>query len=193
MLSSSVKATKIVPKDNLEMINSSTPIKIKIKENKFGECGKLLATIISVSGMIVWEIFAIISLVNNPNSAIQEMCPDSNIWTALLLITIITGINFLFCVKKIKNKNKNKNKNKKADNLAACFGLGIFIWLCIELFNTCATDNLRKNDVYRLSNAYFWIFIGIILLTTFIILLLFCLSCCCKKRKVKQPDASDFV
>lgn len=184
------KSTKIVPKDNIEMVN----IDIKKEENKCHECSQILAIIFSTVGIIIWEVYAIISLVNNSNTDIQNICPESNIWAALLSIVIVTGINML--IRTRKNTKSNNDKNNKGEAISSCLGLALFIWLCVELFNTCALNNLHENSVYVLSNIYFWIFTGIILIALLIVFVMICLSCCsscCRKKKPDKQDPLDLI
>uniref|UniRef100_A0A6C0CQJ2 Transmembrane protein n=1 Tax=viral metagenome TaxID=1070528 RepID=A0A6C0CQJ2_9ZZZZ len=149
----------------------------------------LLKTLI-VIGLVTWEIFAIIALVNNSNEDIQEQCSTSNLWAALLSTCIVTGINMLF------NRKTDEENQGPFGKMVGCLGLGIFIWLCVEIFNDCAMNNLMNNQVHILSYIYFWIIVGLLALILAIAILFMCGSCfaaCCCDKKEETKDPLDLI
>ena len=156
-----------------------------------GACAKLVFQIVVNIGIVIWEIFAIIALVNNPDDLIKSSCENSNLWVALLTTCIITGLNLL-----VNNKSRtdDNNDSNTVSNLSGCLGLGVFIWLCIEVFSDCAISNLRNNQVHIISYIYFWIVMG---LSSVLFLIVMCGSCCLclgmMNEKETQEDSFNIV
>lgn len=158
---------------------------IVAREEVKGLCARVVFQVIASVGMVIWEIFAIIALVNNSDETIKSSCENSNLWTAMLCTCIITGLNLL-----VNNKRRDNDESNKASSLSGCLGLGVFIWLCVELFNDCAMSNLRNNQIHILGYIYFWISIGLISLL-FLILICggFCL--CLGMMTEKEENSQD--
>ena len=174
------KNTQITPKENMSE-NQATTFDNETK----GMCARFAFQVIASIGMVVWEIFAIIALVNNSDETVKSNCENSNLWTALLCTCIITGLNLLF-----NNKHQEKDESNKLGGISGCLGLGVFIWLCVELFNDCAISNLRNNQIHIMGYIYFWI---IICLTSLLSILLFCGGCCIcigmmTEKETREPD-----
>ena len=159
------KNTQITPKQSMSE-NQATTMENETKTLCAQVCFQILAT----AGMVVWEVFAIIALVNNSDETVKSSCENSNLWSALLCTCIITGLNLLF-----NNKRREKDESNKLGSVSGCLGLGVFIWLCVELFNDCAISNLRNNQIHIMGYIYFWIVIG---LTSLMFLILMCGGCC---------------
>lgn len=176
------KNTQITPKETMSE-NQATAFEEETK----GLCARVCFQLIASAGMVVWEVYAIIALVNNSNETVKSSCENSNLWTALLCTCIITGLNLLF-----NNKHREKDESNKLGGISGCLGLGVFIWLCVELFNDCAISNLRNNQIHIMGYIYFWIIIGLL---SILFLLLMCVGCCVcmTEKKTKEPDPLDLI
>lgn len=179
------KNTQITPKQNMSE-NQATTFDNETK----GVCARICFQVLTTAGMVAWEVFAIIALVNNSDETVKSSCENSNLWSALLCTCIITGLNLLF-----NNKHREKDESNKLGGISGCLGLGVFIWLCVELFNDCAISNLRNNQIHIMGYIYFWIVIG---LTSLLSILLFCGGCCIclgmmTEKETKEADPLDLI
>lgn len=179
--------TKTVPQD--------MPIVESKKKTTCKSCFGILFHIMIVIAFVIWEIFAIIALVKNPLDNIQEVCSDSYLWVALLIVCIMTGLNMILDINKKASDNKDEKKNK-ASLISSCFGLGVFIWLCVELTNDCVLEKLTNSQVYLMSSIYFYMVIGLaglLVLIILVILIIACISSCCNKKEPVTPKGLDLV
>jgi hypothetical protein len=143
-----------------------------IAHEEKGFCMQLICQLLVSAGMVVWEIFTIMALVNNSDAEIKAICGGSNLWGALLATCIIVGLNLL-----VHNKPRSNDDPNKSGATASCLALGIFIWLCVELFNDCAISKLRNNNIHILGYIYFWIIIAIISLMFLVLICGGCIFC----------------
>lgn len=150
-------------------------------------CSLILQMLIS-GGLVVWEIFAIIALTNNSNQSIQNHCKHSNLWAALLTTCIITGINIIVSAKNSAQEEKNSS------NILHCLGLGVFVWLIVEIFNDCAMSHLRNNALHTIAYIYFWVCVGILGVALITLMCgTCCLLCCSRESKEPLPTTNDLT
>lgn len=159
-----------------------------IAHEEKGFCMQLICQLAVTAGMVAWEIFTIMALVNNSDAEIKAICGGSNLWGALLATCIIVGLNLL-----IQNKPRSNDDPNKSGATASCLALGIFIWLCVELFNDCAMSNLRNNQLHILGYIYFWIIIGIISLAFLVLICGGCIFCVSAVSEEKNNNTNENV
>ena len=159
-----------------------------IAHEEKGFCMQLICQLAVTAGMVAWEIFTIMALVNNSDAEIKAICGGSNLWGALLATCIIVGLNLL-----IQNKPRSNDDPNKSGATASCLALGIFIWLCVELFNDCAMSNLRNNQLHILGYIYFWIIIGIISLAFLVLICGGCIFCVAAVSEEKNNNTNENV
>ena len=159
-----------------------------VSQDEKAWCMNLIIQLLLSIGMVVWEIFTIIALVNNSDAEIKAVCGGSNLWGALLATCIIVGLNLL-----IQNKPRSNDDPNKSGATASCLGLGIFIWLCVELFNDCAMSNLRNNDLHILGYIYFWLVIAMLSLLFLVLMCGGCYFCVAAVSEEKNNNNTENV
>ena len=159
-----------------------------LSQSESSWCMTLICHLLVSAGMVVWEIFTIMALVNNSDAEIKAICGGSNLWGALLATCIIVGLNLL-----VHNKPRSNDDPNKSGATASCLTLGIFIWLCVELFNDCAISNLRNNQLHILGYIYFWIIIGIISLMFLVLICGGCIFCVAAVSEEKTNNTTENV
>lgn len=143
----------------------------------FGGISIMLLMISIVCGWIVWAIFSIIALTKTSNSEIQDKCPDSNLWILLLVLIVIGFVtNIITNIASSSNKNEEKEKNIKNNLFTTLVSIGLLVWCGIELFSSCARNNLSNSTIYLLVEINFWTGISVFGLLTCCIPCMFCVA-----------------
>ncbi len=109
----------------------------------------LVLTILSVIGCIMtWIIMSIIALVDVTNTSLKDECHESNIWVALCVCVVLTGIGLVTSGRSI---NKDESSQIMATGVYTLLvNIGLSIWKGVELFSPCPEDKLSENPVYHL-------------------------------------------
>lgn len=140
----------------------------------FGAFSLMVLMILVLCGWIVWAIFSIIALSKTSNSDIQDKCPDSNLWILLLILVIIGFVTNI--ITNIANNNSKEKENNNNNNVfTTLVSIGLIIWCGIELFSTCARNNLSDTTIYLLVEINFWTGVSLIGLVMCCLPCLYCL------------------
>ncbi len=119
----------------------------------------LLLSFTLVLSICSWLIFSILALCDVSYKSIKNECPNSNLWSLLFVLVLYTVINIILF---IQENNNNNNHNNKRFIIKFILGTIITIWCGIELFNNCSFHNLKHNNIYILTEIYFWTSISLI-------------------------------
>jgi len=134
----------------------------------------LLLTILGVVGCIMaWIIMSIIALADVTNSSLKDECHDTNIWVALCVCVVLTGIGLV-----TSGRSINKDESSQIMVTGVCtlaINMGLSIWKGVELFSPCPEDKLSENPVYHLLLVSF-IADMVCYCIVFIALAAFCIS-----------------
>ena len=139
-----------------------------------------------VIGIIVWCIFSITALANEPNYDIRQICEKSNLWGVLITLVLITIIlTSHIIIYDVLISKYNYNVIIKKQDLIYVLVIIIFIlliWSCIELYNNCAKKYLINLISYKC--LLIWVYL---ILSSFILLIIssiiFCVYLYCDKLK----------
>ena len=126
-------------------------------------CCGCFAKVSLFTAVIVWTVFSIIALSKEQDSAIKEICQDSNLWACLCVMVVLNVINILTNA----HQRNDDDKGKKNSIQLACLSVAGFIWMGVELFQSCAWSKLRDNQVWTLLAIWFSVetfIIGILIL-----------------------------
>ena len=107
------------------------------------------------SALIVWIIYSIIALSGENFKDIKDKCPKSTLWPCLCTMVGVSILNIF-----LESRPKN-NQESKPNVLGFCLILAAFIWMSIELFDTCATEKLSDYKIYYMLYILYWIYVGV--------------------------------
>jgi hypothetical protein len=135
-------------------------------------CGMLVLRGIS----IFWFVFSIITLSQTSNQDIHDTCSGSNLWISLLIAVIGNGLAILdnICGKKDEHGQHQPNV------IIVGINIGALIFVTVEVYKTCALDNLSETIIYQLQ---FWLIVVVYSIYSIIILVGCC--CCCLSQESK--------
>ena len=134
--------------------------------------------IIFLTAFVCWIIFSVMALVDQPHSDLKEICKDTHIWACLCTMTGIAGLQILL------DSIPKENRDASSSSLGICLGIAGYIWMAIELFNSCALKNLSENNIYMMVLILF-------IVQSFIYLLLICAVCGFICFEVKDKPNND--
>lgn len=142
-------------------------------------CGVLVLRSISM----FWFVFSIIALSQTSNQDIHDTCSGSNLWISLLIAVIGNGMAILdnICGKKDEDGEHQPNV------IIVGLNIGALIFVTVEVYKTCALDNLSETIIYQLQ---FWLIVVVYSIYSIIILVGCCL-CCCISRESKPTGVKN--
>ena len=94
--------------------------------------------------VVVAAVYGFIGIINVSNQRVREICPDSNLWSFVLVWVVMVFCNLLIAGK--------TNKDDSGPCLAICslaMSLALIIWGAIELWDIASDcDSLHKKNLY---------------------------------------------
>lgn len=132
---------------------------------------------------LFWFVYSIIALSQTSNQDIRDTCSGSNIWISLLVAVIGNGLAMLdnICGKKDENGKHQQNV------IIVGINIGALIFATVEVYKTCALDNLSETIIYQLQ---FWLIVIVYSIYAIIIFvgIVLCCCCACEESKTKITD-----
>ena len=125
-------------------------------------CASLVAIIMIVTS-IALTVFSGIALSNNPRHELIETCPESDIWTYLIVMTIMTGLGILSLVNSLRDKDNDKSSQRDSSLLK--FGIymvailltciGFAVWGGLVLYSDCSVAHLQETKVWYMAYIHY--------------------------------------
>jgi len=139
-------------------------------------------------GAVCLIVYSGIALGNDSRGTLLATCPDADVWTWLLVVTIIMGVQILTNgAKTASEKNKDESSTLvTVVTLVLTLGLevGLAAWGGPMIMSECAVKNLQDTRVWYLSFIHFMLQLVIISLVTLVAIgggVVICKSCWAKK------------
>ena len=147
-------------------------------------CGIICGYLVLIMALITWMIASSIALSQSSIAYFREECTNTNIWVSLLVMIIAVGLGMLdnWCGK------RNENNERQPNILVVAVGLGSQIFSSIEIFNSCAREQLEQTLVYQLQ---FWMLIVIYSLYGIIIIAGIVVCCICCREEAAHTASDD--
>ena len=125
--------------------------------------------IIFVIGIISWCVISIIALANKNNNEIRAICENSNLWSVLITVLIVTIIltSHLITYDLLISKYNYNIVTKKIFILFTNIIFLLFVWCCMELYNNCSKKYLVSLILYKCLSIWVYLFV-----TCFILLII---------------------
>ena len=119
---------------------------------------------ISVFGTVTWCIYALIALVNNPDSQTTALCPKSKVFL-LLIFQIIGTIGFIVnhCYKYYYLTKPHVQKPIHT-YIMYMYNLVIVFWSLGELFTQCAKEKFMNIDTYLSARVWFVVVVTVLII-----------------------------
>lgn len=125
-------------------------------------CASLVAVIMIVTS-IALTVFSGIALSDNPRHELIERCPESDIWTYLIVMTIMTGLGILSLINSLRDKD-NQNSSERDSSLLK-FGvymvailitcIGFAVWGGLVLYSDCSVTHLQETKVWYMAYIHY--------------------------------------
>ena len=120
---------------------------------------------VSVLGSTIALIaFSGIALNHESHSELMKICPDSDIWTYLIVMTIITGLGLL-SIGSTTSRKTEKDESTRRDGSLTRLGVyllcvflscvGFSVWGGIVLYSDCSIEYLQEKEVWYMAYVHF--------------------------------------
>ena len=140
--------------------------------NPIGVCLVMLLAIGAFVGGIVLIVYSGIALGHDSRSGLLDQCPDADIWSWLLVVTIIMGVQMLGNASRNKSKSSEEKSSSVVTIVVLVFTLGLQVGLAAwggpMILSDCAIGALQDTQVWRLSFIHFVVQLVLIALVALI-------------------------
>jgi NADH:ubiquinone oxidoreductase subunit 6 (subunit J) len=142
-------------------------------------CGGICVIFLLVLGfaaaIVAYYVFAVIALVNNKETMIQERCDESQIWAFVLTVLIMN----LVMGRNAKNQASDDVATRFGSSvIQLCIAVGVGTWGATEVWGSdCARDKLSPLLIYRMAEIMTSLLLSVAVICILFLFVIICMVC----------------
>lgn len=151
-------------------------------------CSTTCCLLIIWVGAILLIVYSGIALANDSHKDLTDLCPEEDIWTWLLVMTIVKG---LMVIGNFRHREGEKNKTVIVIStlISVLISIGLISWGSIWVFSKCALENLRGTQVWYMSFIHLtvqYVILGLLIVAGIVIGIGMCISVTVSKEQYNE-------